>query len=83
MRLPSPYLTRRTERLRFHFIAKKQCVAVLRAAKNILGLEYMPAMNLGGQLVFYRPIELIRDRVTARGCGLVAGDGAIFIAHRY
>jgi hypothetical protein len=56
---------------------------VLRAAKNILGLEYMPAMNLGGQLVFYRPIELIRDRVTARGCGLVAGDGAIFIAHRY
>jgi hypothetical protein len=39
-------------------ITKKQRVAVLRAAKNILGLQYMPAMNLGGQLIFYRPLNL-------------------------
>jgi hypothetical protein len=40
-------------------ISKKQRVAVLRAAKNVLGLEYFPTLNLGGQLVFYQPLNLM------------------------
>jgi len=54
-------LCRRVYGLRFSYessVAKKQRVAVLRAAKNILGLAYFPTLNLGGRLVFYNPLNL-------------------------
>jgi hypothetical protein len=38
---------------------KKRRIAVIRAAKKILGLDYLVGENLGKQLVFYDPLKVM------------------------